>query len=169
MATNHCLRLKWQVASASVPGAAHIRSWQPCQDCARYRTDRMPGTPGDALIAAVADGAGSAPYSEQGSCLAADASVNTANELLLQHRGSIDQDALQDILAASIATARCRLDETASHNDHRIGQYATTLLLAIYVNGTLGAAQVGDGAVVAGGDNIAYELVTTPDRGEYTK
>ena len=46
----------WRVTGASVPGVSHLRSGLPCQDAHAWRQEA-----GGVLIAAVADGAGSAP------------------------------------------------------------------------------------------------------------
>ena len=155
----------WQIASASVVGTGHVSTGQPCQDATQYRYLRIPGTPRDTLVAAVADGAGSAPYSDQGSRLAASASINTVADALAQRWADIGPDQLRELLTAAMAAARQAVDKVARKNGHRIREYATTLLIAVHVNGLLGAAQIGDGAVVAAGENGEYELITKPDRG----
>ena len=157
--------LGWKIASASVMGTGHIMTGQPCQDSSQYRCLRIPGAPPDTLVAAVADGAGSAPYSDQGSRLAAGASINTVADGLSNRSADIGADELRDLLTESFEAARRAIAEVAEANGHRPREYATTLLLAVHVNGLLGAAQIGDGAIVAAGDDGDFTLITTPDRG----
>ncbi len=60
----------WRVVAASVRGAGHAKTGQPCQDAHHWTL-----LPGGALAAAVADGAGSAPLAEVGAEVAATAAV----------------------------------------------------------------------------------------------
>ncbi len=160
-------RLRWQVTSASAQGSSHVKSGQPCQDSVRYRTYRALGTPRDTLVAAVADGAGSAPYGGSGALEAANTSIHTATERLRENPNGTGADILERILVESMCAAQKRLDETAHRQGHRIDDYATTLLLAIYAGGTLAAAQIGDGAIIAGSSDGDYHFITSPARGEY--
>ena len=155
----------WKIASASVMGTGHILTGQPCQDSSRYRYLQIPGAPPDTLVAAVADGAGSAPYSDQGSHLAAGASINTVANGLSNRSREISPDELRELLTESFQAARQAIAEVAGANDHSPREYATTLLVAVHVNGLLGAAQIGDGAIVAASEDGEYALITTPDRG----
>ena len=162
-------KLRWKIASASVVGTSHIRSGLPCQDSTQFRYLPIPDAPPDTLIAAVADGAGSAPYSDQGSRLAAGSSIDSiASSLANRTAGvDVDVDTLLGMLAESIQAAHQAINDLAQANEHRPREYASTLLVAVCANGLLGAAQIGDGAVVAAGDDGEYVLVTSPDRGEY--
>ena len=157
--------LRWKIASASVVGAGHILTGQPCQDSAQFRYLQIPGASPDTLVAAVADGAGSAPYSDQGSRLAAGASINAVSDALSLRSADIDPDELRELLIQSVEAARQAVAEVAEANRHSSREYATTLLVAVHVNGLLGAAQIGDGAIVAAGEDDEYVLITTPDRG----
>jgi serine/threonine protein phosphatase PrpC len=56
---------KWRVVGASVVGTAHEKTGQPCQDAHGWRI-----LPDNVLIAAVADGAGSAALGEIGAQVA---------------------------------------------------------------------------------------------------
>ena len=63
----------WRMAAASVRGVGHVRNGQDCQDAHHWVE-----TPSGILVAAVADGAGSAAVAEVGSALASRAAVDTA-------------------------------------------------------------------------------------------
>ena len=54
--------------------------------------------------------------------------------------------------------------QVADDAGRSLRDYHTTLLLSVQLDGLVGAAQVGDGAVVMGGRD-AYVLLTTPHRG----
>ncbi len=159
--------LPWKIAAASVVGTGHLRTGQPCQDSTQFRGLPIPGAPADTLIAAAADGAGSAPHGDRGSRLAASAGINAIAGSLMERSTDIDPEALRTMLAASIDAAHHAVNDLAEANGHRPREYATTLLVAVHANGLLGAAQIGDGAVVAAGEDGEYALITQPDRGEY--
>lgn len=160
-------RLQWQVGAEAVRGVSHVRSGQPCQDAVRYRTYRMSGTPPDTLVAAVADGAGSAPFGGLGASLATAASIDCIMERLCENRNNTEEDVLERALIESICVARQRLANAAEQQGRSIHEYATTLLLAVQAGGTLAAAQIGDGAIIAGNGNGDYSFITSPQRGEY--
>lgn len=61
---------EWRVAAASVCGVSHVKISRPCQDAHDWVT-----LPGGILVAAVADGSGSAALGEVGATLAARAVV----------------------------------------------------------------------------------------------
>jgi len=125
--------------------------------------------PPDTLIAAVADGAGSARHSGEGSFLAADAAIDRAAAMLQDDPCGITSPRLTHILHQAMYAAYRRIVETAAQPNYwrPIREYATTLLLVIWARGTLAAAQIGDGAVVASNESGDYILFTTPQRGEY--
>lgn len=156
-----------RVIGASVRGSRHIRSGQPCQDSVRWRFGSSDGLCGNTLIVAVADGAGSAPHSDQGSQAAANASTDAAFGLLCQYPHPISPEALRGILIASLSAARKELSAIARREKRQINAYATTLLVAIHTHGALAVAQIGDGGIVASRDNTGYELLVAPQHGEY--
>ena len=152
----------WRVASASVRGTSHVKTGQPCQDSIYHCV-----TPGGALIAAVADGAGSAALSDRGSSIAARESVEAARASMLHTSANISEGYLKATAKASVLIARSRIEEEAHRCGERIRDLATTLLLVIYARGIVTAAQIGDGAVVVSDRSGGYSLFTTPQRGEY--
>ncbi len=156
-------RSAWTVGGASVAGVSHERNGLPCQDSMSYRVV------GEALIASVADGAGSAELSDVGSALAAGTSVRTA-ELLLQEEHDhsphpLDETCLGPILAAAVEEARCELEAESRRRGVEVRQLATTLLLAIHTKRILAVAQIGDGAVVVSDGRGAFLTWITPQRG----
>lgn len=62
----------WRVAAASVCGSSHEKTGQPCQDALYWEV-----LPDGTLLAAVADGAGSAAHSDIGAAVATQATVKS--------------------------------------------------------------------------------------------
>ena len=160
-------QLCWQVAAAAVRGIGHVRSGQPCQDAVRYRTYQMLNVPPDTLVAAVADGAGSAPCGDLGALLAATDSVDRIAKRLRENPNGTGRDVIERTLIETMCVARQRLAEAADQQGRDIHDYNTTLLLVIQAGGTLAAAQIGDGAIIAGNADDGYECVTIPQGGEF--
>ena len=71
----------WRVVRASVQGASHAKTGQPCQDSSSVGV----GAPDGILVAAIADGAGSAELSAAGSRIAACAATQSAIRLMRLH------------------------------------------------------------------------------------
>ena len=155
----------WMVSSASVTGTSHHRSGLPCQDSSSY------SIADEVLIAAVADGAGSAAMSDVGSALAAETSVRTAERLLREYHDHsphpVHETCLKHVVAGAVEEARRELREESQRREVEVRQLATTLLLAVHTRDILAAAQIGDGAMVVSGGSGAYATFITPQRGEY--
>ena len=154
---------EWHVLSASVRGTSHIRAGLPCQDSVYSRAD----LPGGALVAAVADGAGSAPLSDIGSSLAARESVEAARFSMLHTSASVSEGYLRATAHTSVLVARSALHREARRHGRNVRDFATTLILVIVADDILATAQIGDGAVVVSDRSARYSLFTTPQRGEY--
>ena len=121
--------------------------------------------PGGALIAAVADGAGSAALSDRGSSIAARESVEAARASMLHTSANISEGYLKATAKASVLIARSRIEEEAHRCGERVRDLATTLLLVIYARGIVTAAQIGDGAVVVSTVQVAIRCSPLPREG----
>ena len=153
----------WRVASASVRGTSHIKTGKPCQDSVYHCVDLSDGV----LIAAVSDGAGSARLSDIGSSLAVQRAVESARLSMLHSSARLSEGYLRDTVRASVLLARSSLEDEARRIGANVRDLSATLMLTICARGVLAAAQIGDGAVVAGDESGEYRLFTTPQRGEY--
>ena len=157
---------RWRVIRASVQGTSHAKTGQPCQDSSSVGV----GAPDGMLVAAVADGAGSATLSADGSRIAACAATKRAIYLMRLHVQPFYEGVLEKILRESIRSARKELKAEANRQNKSLREFATTLIVAICTREITGAAQVGDGAVVAAGEGVpddGYALFSAPQRGEY--
>jgi protein phosphatase 2C-like protein len=146
----------WRVIGASVQGEGHRRVGQSCQDANEWRE-----VTNDILVAAVADGAGSASCSEVGSALAARAAVAEAVRQLHGKLPATD-DEWRDLLSHCCHAARHDVVSQAMVLEVAPIELATTLLVAVVTPDRLAVAQIGDGAVVARLADENYISVTRP-------
>lgn len=166
----------WRAAGAAVMGVSHKRSGLPCQDAQGYRV-----LPDGVIVVALADGAGSAAFSESGACTAVEAAleamiagwVNTPTA-----DGMCDPQHLEQILRETFAQAReavlqlvereeFEAQEDAGEPPLTAREFASTLTCAVASPDCLAVGQVGDGAVVALGNPDELIAVTRLQRGEY--
>ena len=160
----------WRVVRASVQGTSHSRTGQPCQDSSSVEED----APDRMLVAAVADGAGSAELSADGSRIAACAATQRAVTLMRLHVQPYYEGVLEEILKEAVHFARKALEGEARRQNKPLREFATTLIIAICAPEITGAAQIGDGAMVTADKRMpqddehgGYTLFSAPQRGEY--
>lgn len=162
-------------------GAGHVKAGLPCQDAAGWRVTRD-GT----LLAAAADGAGTAERSAAGARLA----VQTALEYLEAamrapaeiRAAAADAEPAPDCeppppnsglqnsdpLTAAFAAARTALERLAEQEGRPLRDYAATLSLAAAGADYLLAGAIGDCAIVAAaGDGDELQTLIDLERGEY--
>ena len=151
----------WRVAASSVRGASHARLEQPCQDAHAVAL-----LPNGALVAAVADGAGSAAISEVGSALAAETAVAAIATLAALPEAG-DADGWRTVLTEALRLAQIRLEAEAERREVDVNALATTLLLAVATAEGIAVMQVGDGAIVVGDADGSARALTFPLHGEY--
>lgn len=151
----------WVVVAASVQGTSHLKIPLPCQDAHAYRAldDAI-------LVAAVADGLGSARYAEAGAQLAASQAVSYVEQSLAAAVPG-DEAAWVQLARDSFLAACARLETEAQTNQAAVRDYATTLILAILTPGWLVTGHIGDGAVVADLEDSGLALVSRPQNEEY--
>lgn len=150
----------WRVVAASVAGASHEADGKPCQDAFAFRL-----LPDELVLAAVADGAGSAEVAEVGARLA----VETAVAALAVEFGAATVEDRAAAVRAAFLEARETIAHRAADESRPLGDYATTLTcLVAWREGAI-VGRVGDGfAVIADVEEGLRALPPSrPDRGEY--
>jgi len=152
------------VVGVSVRGSSHEERDQPCQDAHFWRI--LPSGP---LIAAVADGAGSASLGEVGAQLAAGTAVMALVESRIdqQINSALDDDAIGQYLVTAMESAKDAVEAEAESREVEPRELATTLILMIATGDFIAVAQVGDGAAVVGDNQGDVFGVTHPQNGEY--
>ena len=134
-------RNSWKAVSASEVGLSHVRNDVPCQDASKHVVDS------ETLIACVADGAGSADRSDEGSRRAVDEFVAVSEKLLKQKTAGN----LEDIATEAFEEARKAVLKIAEDNPR---DFATTLSGLIATRDDIAAVQIGDGAIVIDGEVV---------------
>jgi len=152
---------KWVVVAASVQGTSHIKISLPCQDAHAYKAIND-----SILVAAVADGLGSAMYAQAGSQLAAARAVACAEQALAAALPG-DEAAWVQLTRDCFLAARDRMEAEAQKNQAALRDYGTTLILAILTPDWLVTGHIGDGAVVADLEDGGLALVSSPQNEEY--
>lgn len=180
------------IVAASKRGRSHANEGKPRDDDFRlYHNDEN-----DWYVIAVADGAGSAKYSREGSRIACETAVNHCiNELknsskfeenILQYNMFKDDsenearkyvgDDIYKLIGTAAFKAHKAIDEEAEKKGVASKLYATTLLLAIAKKFEFGwfvaTFWVGDGAICLytednNGEQPQAVLLGVPDEGEY--
>ena len=117
-----------------------------------------------ALVACVADGAGSAKFSDVGSTIVCETIIENANSFL-ELNGRLDGLQSEDVLRWC-EEARRRIDDEAARRECERRELATTLCAAIVAPTCSFFFQIGDGAIILGSRGI-YGVVFWPQSGEY--
>ena len=152
---------EWQVIGAAVQGLSHQKQDLPCQDALEYRC-----LPGGILLVALADGAGSAICADLGAQAAVQASVDWL-AARLENDQPTECCEWAEVVWETFQSARAALEQLAQEQDEPIRSFATTLTCLVATPERLVIGQLGDGAVVAAGEDGDLNTVTTLQRGEY--
>lgn len=152
----------WHVVSASVRGTGHVRHQQPCQDRLAWETSAE-----GRLLVAMADGAGSASLAEAGAEVAVTSALAALRDLQSSLHPQAADDALAQALREVLARARSAVLAEADHRGVCPRELAATLSAACFAPGIALAAQVGDGAVVAGDAADGLLALTRPIVSDY--
>src|SRR5262249_46711488 len=152
---------RWVWAGARATGTSHLKQGLPCQDsfaCQVWQGgDGLP-----VLVAALADGAGSAERAEVGSALATSLFVGIVFEAF---DGGASLGSSAETLRYAIGEARLALHLKAGHDDRAADDYASTFLAAILSPAGGAVGQIGDGAVVIRDASNGWFPVHWPDHG----
>jgi protein phosphatase 2C-like protein len=150
---------QWRVIGASARGSSHEAASLPCQDAHAWRV-----LADGWLVAAVADGAGSAARAELGATTAVAAAVDAVAARLpprlleLGHAPAAWDPFLREILTTSLeAVGAVRTSTSCELRD-----LASTLLVAIIGPDRVAVAQIGDGAVVYRSSDATIRVITSP-------
>lgn len=152
---------QWVVLGASVQGARHVQNGLPCQDAHAYRA-----IDASTLVAAVADGLGSAAYAQAGAELAVRGAVAYIEQEL---RKAIpgDEAGWTQLVRDGFLAACDRLEEQAQKDQADLRDYATTLIVAILTDDWLVIGHIGDGVAVAWLEDGDLAIVSSPQNDEY--
>jgi hypothetical protein len=152
-----------RVAAVTAVGTSHLDRGVGCQDAVAVRTW------GPVTVAALADGAGSAPAAERGAGIAVFSALYHLQRALGKRR--IGKPLEPDVvLRRVLREVRIDLKRTAKKHRLALDDLAATLIVAVSNSdtGDLHTLHIGDGAIVAG---PPWRIVSAPQQGpsrEYT-
>ncbi len=151
----------WWAVGAVARGVSHQANGSPCQDALGYRflSDGV-------LVAALADGAGTADKADRGAQAAVDAALDCL-ETALAEELLVTQAEWEELVHRAFVAARARVMRLAEEEGEPLRGYATTLTCLIATAYHIVAGALGDGVVVAGEAEGDLQAVTQIQRGEY--
>ena len=139
---------QWRVAAATAAGSSHVRNNIPNQDAVDYRLVKAGSS--HVVVAAVADGAGSAPRSSEGSRIAVKVAVESmVGAIHKRPPAAFVKHLATSLVRDAIKRAKNAVARYGETNDIPIRDLACTLIVAAASERLMTAAQVGDGAVAA--------------------
>jgi serine/threonine protein phosphatase PrpC len=154
---------KWKCVAESVRGSSHEKTGAVCQDSHWEAV-----APDGALLAAIADGAGSASRSEVGAHVAAHAAIDA---LQRWREGAEDWPTADTewttVMTASLQAARDAVEREAEACGLAARDLASTLIVVLATSDLVVVAQVGDGAAVVEDESGSVLALTAPQSGEY--
>jgi hypothetical protein len=155
----------WRYVAASVIGTSHEKAGGACQDASGCRIYALPGG-GQVLVAAVADGAGSAVSGGEGAARTCRALLGLMEEHLAS--GRTVEEITRDTVSSWVTTIQNLLLEQAHAVSRERRDFACTILGLLVGESHAVCFQVGDGVMVLlDSEEHTYGHVFWPDRGEY--
>jgi hypothetical protein len=152
----------WRHIAQSQQGPSHIADGTVCQD--RNSVCVFRDHESSTLVACVADGAGSAKFSDVGSMIACESIIRSAAAYFDSH-GQFDGLSRDDAIRWC-EEAREQIRAAADERDCECRELATTLCAAIAAPESLTFFQIGDGAIIVRRGGV-YGVVFWPQSGEY--
>lgn len=152
----------WRPIAQSLQGPSHLADNSPCQDCNSVQVFGEASE--QTLVASIADGAGSAKFSQEGSAIACATIAEHAKAHFESHARLDNVE--QDEMIRWCEEARQRITYAAAGRDCSPRELATTLSVAIVSPARSVFFQIGDGAIVLGNRGL-YGVVFWPQSGEY--
>lgn len=123
------------------------------------------------IVGAVADGAGSAKYSDIGSKLAVKTVLKYFSDIneYPQKRDSqpLSKEEAQKLFAEIVNQVITKLHNQADKEDYSVNDLACTLLVFLATPDCIAAMQIGDGFIVMRSQEPEYKLLFQPDKGEF--
>lgn len=151
----------WKCVGVSVTGTSHIKKQMQCQDAYLFKE-----LAGGELIVAVADGAGSALLSQQGSQLVVKRAVTFLSNTISLYRPK-SSGAWHYFVSQAFVLAYADLIQYALKQRRSVKDFATTLQIVVTTENWTVSAIIGDGAAVVLDVDDALFPVMIPQRGEY--
>jgi hypothetical protein len=161
----------WKAIARSATGTSHKDQKIPCQDYGHYRIfDNV-------IVGAVADGAGSAKYSDIGSKVAVETTLKYLSRISehLQKRKRfwervsqpLSEQEAKKLFTKTVNHVIANLKKQAEIKDYYVNDLACTLLVFVATPEWVAAMQIGDGFMVMRSQDTEYQMLFKPDKGEF--
>lgn len=154
--------MAWKLLYQSIVGTSHEKNGGLCQDYCL--ATRIQTEDGELLVAACADGAGSAPLGQLGAEVSCNKFIQMVSEAL--QNGLRLPDVNRSTFVTWFGAIHDALVNKATEREMSVRDLACTFLAAIIGPRDAAFAQLGDGGIVIGRENV-YDVVFWPDHGEY--
>jgi Protein phosphatase 2C len=168
--------MSWKAIARSSKGTSHKKLEKPCQDAGNRKIHLE-----NFLFGAVADGAGSSKYSDEGADLAVDTALKKIEEKLrdldrYSHSipknkfeiGELSEKEVKQLFTDIVTEVKTTLQEKAVQKKCSIDDLACTLSIVVGTPEWFAAMQIGDGFIaIRGKKKQEYEILFPPDKGEY--
>lgn len=152
----------WRYIAQSVQGSVHSADGSACQDCCAVRV--LGAGDAAALVACVADGAGSTRHGGVGARMACEAVLEHASARF-DAAGTLAELSADEVLAWC-ELARRAIADHAETTQTAFREFAATLCVVVTAPGKSVFLQIGDGAIVAS-RNGSMGVAFWPQSGEY--
>ncbi|MEH2413052.1 PP2C family serine/threonine-protein phosphatase [Nostoc sp.] len=164
--------MNWKVAGDCAIGTSHQNQEIPCQDYGRYLifNDVI-------IVGAVADGAGSAKYSDIGAKLAVETVLKCFSDIHESPQNEeeseegfsqpLSQEEAEKLFTKIVKIAIGKLHNQADEGGYSVNDLACTLLVFVATPDWVAAMQIGDGFIVMRSHDSEYKLLFQPDKGEF--
>ncbi len=157
----------WRAISRSSIGTSHKKQQLPCQDYGRCIISQ------NIIIGAVADGAGSAKYSDIGAKFAVETALSYLWEFqkkkpYWQERSRPRSDEpVRKLFVKTLERVVTALQKQAVKGGYSLNDLACTLLVFVATPHWIAAMQIGDGFIVVRCQEKDHQLLFPPDKGEF--
>ncbi len=142
----------------SITGRSHNGKGSGCQDFHAVKS-----LADGRIVAAVADGVGSAANSGDGARLAVETLMSYVEDNLLPESGN---EAIEKLLRNAFEKVLGTIEQEAQRTGETLESYDTTLSAVIYDTSGIIYAHSGDGAVIVLTNDGRYVSITSPQKGE---
>ncbi|MDF5711368.1 MAG: PP2C family serine/threonine-protein phosphatase [Nostoc sp. S4] len=153
---------QWRIVAASVCGTSHLKNKQLCQDAHHWQL-----LSNNILVAAAADGAGSASLGKVGAMVAVETAIENICTKQLTRSTLTNDSHVRSLLNDAILAAKKAVEDEAFGCDKQPQDLATTLIIMVATPEVVAVAQIGDGLAVAKDQMGNLLALTMPDSGEY--
>ncbi len=147
---------EWKIAGTYVTGLSHVSRESGCQDRFSYKQSNSIST------ISLADGAGSAKFSELGATITSE----QINNYMVKNFNSIYFSNRDETVKKVIHSLRTSLGIHAKRKSVLISELASTLLFASVKDGKYIVGHIGDG-VIGFLINNQLEIMSLPENGEF--